>query len=1051
MNWGVLRTPLLPVEAYLALSDKSSSAAARWQSDANTLLPADPWVRLALTVGGGHLAEALGEKDNQDVDALGKLLRYKIRMSTRPTPYGIFGGVALAKFAEATDVLIDAFSPTRRARPDMEWLFLLVSELEARTEVRRQLRVMMHPAAFVSSGRVFLANATPLKDVTHLPTVSIRESKAVNAVLTHTKDYIQYASLAENLCGELGADTEKVDKLLTELWQQGLLLTDLRPPLTDPYPADYVVLRLLSLPTPPPEAGRLGSVIASLHQWDVLDPNKAAAEWPTLEKSLKDIHPLVTTPIQVDMALSIKRASINMKVANEAARLADILLRITPAPPGAGNLNSYKATFEARYGQDREVPLLELLDPNFGLGPPTGGYGGGSINGQRMAVRNEALQSIALGALSEHLAVVELDNTMLKRLSIWDSEPESLPLSLDLSIFVIASSAVAVDEGKFYIALGPNLGAGQAGRYLGRFADMLGQPGKEALAEIVRAEAEHFPDVNWTELVYMPRRLRSGNVVVRPAVRDYEIPMGVGAGVPQDRVIPLSDLTISIHNGRFQVRWRKNGKVVITRAGHMLTNYHAPEICRFLSDIMEDGIAQISMFDWGPASSYPYLPRIISGLAILSPARWRITQAFRDKELSATDDKFQERLLQFRKSWNMPRYVYVAIGDNRLLLDLEAPDQVDQLRTELAAIRESGALVLHEALPAPEHAWVRSSDSESDNGTKGHFLSELIVPLVLHPFTQKELTSQQAAIENIEPSQTQATISAINRLRPPGSDWLFAKLYLPSVLEEEYLTGPLRDFCDGISRKNLADGWFFVRYNDPDPHIRLRFRGDPNKLLTQLFPEVCLWGGEMLAEGICQRFAFDTYDREIERYGGLAGMAAVEAIFTADSPAAVDLLAVLRKTTELDRLMLVVASIDNFLASMGLETKQRLTWYKARVTSPQISGQDFRERKTTLRAIFGSANGFTKLSGSIDIIQIFAARQRSLAPIAKRLATLEDSGELNQRRDVILHSIIHMHCNRLVGADRSIEERALGLLLRVHQSLDKAPFGEHEKTLGEAV
>jgi thiopeptide-type bacteriocin biosynthesis protein len=1046
------------VEAYAALSDPSSSAAARWRSDAATLLPADPWVRLALAVGGGHLVETLGDEEKKDADAPGKLLRYQIRMSTRPTPYGIFAGVGLGRFAEATDVLIDSSSSTRRARPDMEWLFSLVGELEARPEIRRQLRVMKHPAAFVSSGRVFLADPTPLKDAAHLPLISIRESRAVSATLAHAKDYVPYQTLTENLCRELEADTEKVDKLLTELWQQGLLLTDLRPPLTGMHPAEHVAQRLLSLSAPPAEAERLKSAIEALNQWDAFDPYKAATEWQVLEKTLKDIHPLPTTPIQVDLALSTKQASINAEVANEAARLADILLRMTPAPPGSGNLGSYRAAFEGRYGHDREVPLLELLDPNFGLGPPTGnygGYGGGGMNGQRMAARSEALQSIALSALAEHRTEVELDDVMLKRLSTWDPEPESLPLSLDLSIFVIADSAAAVDEGKFQVALGPNLGANQAGRYLGRFADLLGQPGEEALAEIAQLESEHVPDATWAELVYMPRRLRSGNVVVRSAVRSYEIPVGIGAGVPHDQVILLSELTVGIHNGRFQLRWRKNGKIVVVRAGHMLTNFQAPQICRFLSDIMDDSLAQISMFDWGSASSYPFLPRITSGRAVLSPARWRITQTFRDKELGATGDGFLERLARFRKTWNMPRHVYLAIGDNRLLLDLEAPDQVEELRTELAGIRESGATVLHEALPAPEHAWVRGfSDESNDSGDSdgvgvgngnGHYLSELVVPLVLRPFIRKEQSTQQIAVESEEPRAATTSISTSNRLRPPGSDWLFVKMYCPAVLEEEFLTGPVRDFCHDISRKMLANGWFFVRYNDPDPHIRLRFRGDPNRLISMLLPEVCAWGGEMIAEGMCQRFAFDTYDREIERYGGSAGMAAVEAIFAADSPPAVDLLAVLRKTSELDRLMLAVASIDDLLASMGLDVSRRLAWYKARIKSPHSSGSDFRERKTTLRELFGNADGLAKLPGSAELVRIFAERRHSLASIAQRLTALEDKRELNQTRDIIFQSVVHMHCNRLAGADRSIEERALGLLLRVHQSLDKAPLPSNAK------
>ena len=137
---------------------------------------------------------------------------------------------------------------------------------------------------------------------------------------------------------------------------------------------------------------------------------------------------------------------------------------------------------------------------------------------------------------------------------------------------------------------------------------------------------------------------------------------------------------------------------------------------------------------------------------------------------------------------------------------------------------------------------------------------------------------------------------------------------------------------------------------------------------------------------------------------------------------------------------LAVVSIDDLLASMGLEADQRLAWYKARVRSPHASGADFRERKTTLRTLFGTKDGLTGLERGLEIGQIFAERRRSLEPVAKRFAALEDRGELNQTRNVVLQSVIHMHCNRLAGVDRNIEEQSLGLLLRVHQSLKKAPL-----------
>ena len=293
-----------------------------------------------------------------------------------------------------------------------------------------------------------------------------------------------------------------------------------------------------SLPEPPPETSGLLTALDACGRWDHLLPAQAATEWPALNTALADLHAGVETLIQVDLSLRMKSAVVSAQVASEAARAAELLLRLTPAPHGSSHLSAYRAAFQARYGHDREVPLLELLDPNFGLGPPTVHGGMAGVDGRRMALRNETLQSMALNALVHRRSIVWIDDADVERLSLWTLEPSALPLSLDLAVFIIAPSAAAVDAGTFEIAVGPNLGARQAGRYVSRFADMLGAPATHALVEAADAEKRHAPAAIWAELVYLPRRLRSGNVVVRPTIRDHEIPVGVPPGVPSDRAIP---------------------------------------------------------------------------------------------------------------------------------------------------------------------------------------------------------------------------------------------------------------------------------------------------------------------------------------------------------------------------------------------------------------------------------------------------------------------------------------------------------------------------------
>jgi thiopeptide-type bacteriocin biosynthesis protein len=1028
LSWIVVRAPSLPIEAYLALTDRTSDGTTRWRMVPGTLLPEDPWIRLALVVGGGHLIEALRAGAEKDWAAAAKLLRYQIRMSTRPTPYGLFAGVGLGRFGAATDLALSGATAPRRARPDMEWLLSLAGELEARPEVLRQLEVMTHPAVFAAAGRIFLNDPTPLSGGASAAPVSVRQSDALDTALSLASTRVPFARLADQLGDLPGADPQKVDDLLTQLWRQGLLITDLRPGLTSASPAGALADRLLSLAEPPREAFRLKEALDAVARWERCKAAQAEKEWLQLDTIFKTIRPIAGTPLQVDLALSMAGVTLSRRVATEVARAADLLLRLTPLPHGAPHLAAYRAAFEARYGLDRDVPLLELLDPKFGLGP-LGGYGlASSLDSRRIAIRNETLQTIAFDAIAERRVAVELDETTLNHLALWDAAHDALPLSLDLSVFVLAASASAIDAGDFRLVLGPNLGARQAGRYLGRFADLLGRPAETALTEIANTEAVLEPYATWAELVYLPRRLRSANVTIRPAVRDHEIAVGVCPGVAPDRIVPLSELVVGIRDGRFRLRWAARGTDVVVRAGHMLTNLHAPEVCRFLDEVAEDGIAQLAGFDWGPAANYPFLPRIECGPVILTPARWRITVRVRDTELQSTHAGFLDRLARFREHRMVPRYVYLTTGDNRLLLDLDAPDQAEELRAELTRMTDASAIVLNEALPGPEHAWLEGPD--------GHYLAEFVVPLALRPRMDKVRSRTESPTGDVKPAATHT--SAFTRSRPPGSDWLFAKLYCPPQLEEDLLIGPLREFCDRASRGRITDGWFFVRYSDPDPHIRLRFRGNPDTLLTSLLPDFCSWGADLMAEGLCQRFVFDTYEREVERYGGPAGMAAAEAIFTADSPAVVDLLALLRRAPELDRLIVAVVSIDDLLSTLGLDESERLSRYRNRPIARRASGTDFRRHKARLRALLGTPGGPSILPRGAEITSILAARQRVLSFTASRLAELERRGELGKPRASILQSVVHMHCNRLAGSDRSIEERAVGLLARTRESLERS-------------
>ena len=223
---------------------------------------------------------------------------------------------------------------------------------------------------------------------------------------------------------------------------------------------------------------------------------------------------------QVDMALRLEGRRINHAVSETVAEAAALLLAITPAPHGMRHLDAYRRSFEARYGPNAEVPLVELLDPAVRLGPPPEHVHGIADDAERVAVRQRTLRALALDALRDHRLEVDLDDATLPDLAGGRPRP-SLPTFAGPVGLRPRRIARRGRRGCLRHRDRPQPGRAGRGRNLGRFCDLLGPEADLALTEIARAESAMTPNAVWAEVTYLPHNRRSANVTVRPCVRDY--------------------------------------------------------------------------------------------------------------------------------------------------------------------------------------------------------------------------------------------------------------------------------------------------------------------------------------------------------------------------------------------------------------------------------------------------------------------------------------------------------------------------------------------------
>lgn len=100
-----------------------------------------------------------------------------------------------------------------------------------------------------------------------------------------------------------------------------------------------------------------------------------------------------------------------------------------------------------------------------------------------------------------------------------------------------------------------------------------------------------------------------------------------------------------------------------------------------------------------------------------------------------------------------------------------------------------------------------------------------------------------------------------------GDEWLYFKIYTGVKTADLILIHHLNILIrKNLEEKNI-DKWFFIRYNDPEFHIRLRLHLTNNEKLFLIINEFNLTLKNLLDINLIWKVQIDTYNRELERYG----------------------------------------------------------------------------------------------------------------------------------------------------------------------------------------
>lgn len=1055
----VLRTPLAPFHDLTAWSEGLVAPHTPKDTDLGAALAEDrkalrarlsayiekPEIREALFVASPSLDESIAVWRENPNSGRGQrieraLVRYVARLAGRATPFALFAGCSVGTIGGETRLEIasrDEYG--RHTRLDTDYLFALADALARDPALRNAFTYRPNSSLYRSSDRLRYVETRLTGTLRSYHLVAVESSEALDSTLAQARRGASLQTLAAALVdGEISP--AEAESYVAELIDSQILVPDIAVPVTGPEPIQAMADELSSRAETASVGRALLEARREIEQFDAEGLGVPAERYHALARSLEALPAKLELSrlFQVDMTKPAPHATLGGAALAEIVAGVELLHRL--ARPGRDELlKRFCEAFRDRY-EEQEVPLVEALDEEAGIGFGNSGDTSPLLHDLPLtpapdeSVRWGSREGVLLRKLSEALSdgrqEVALETRDVEQLAAQDQPP--LPESFALTATISASSPEALGRGEFHVLLGGFSGPSGA-PLLGRFChadDAL----RRLVEEHLRAEEARDPEAVFAEVVHLPEG-RLGNILLRPVLREYEIVYLGRSGALSERQIPITDLMVSVRGQEIVLRSARLQRRVIPRLTTAHNFSRGLGIYHFLCALQRQRLTAGAVWDWSPLARAPFLPRVTMGRLVLSRARWHV---HKDELVRLGRGDAVARFVQvqaWRATRRIPRWIVLADGDNTLPVDLTNALAVESF---VQLLKDRDDATLEELYPGP--------DELCAHGPEGGFVHELIVP-----FVRASDTVHPSPIEAAPPRRlpNPAPVPHMRRSFPPGSEWLYVKLYSGTATADQVLrelVGPVvRRTMDG----SLTDRWFFLRYADPETHLRLRFHGVPESLQREVWPVLRAAAAPFLADGRIWRLALDTYEREIERYGGPQAIELAEQFFHFDS------VAVLQIVEQLDpgdagldeRWRLVFCGMHAILEDLGFDFDRRASMLRAiRDASAKEQrfdrnadhwiGERFRKERARLGDLLDSARAAE--SPLAPGIQALRRRSEHWRPVAAELKAREAAGRLSAPCHEIARSYLHMYSNRLLRSAPHQHEAVLYDFLARHYESEVA-------------
>jgi len=943
------------------------------------------------------------------------LIKYFIRISTRCTPFGLFSTSSVFDIKNSDDsekfYIPNVRNVNRYSFIDLSFIFQIINEICKKIEFRSFHKYIINKTIYKignefryietlskNNEREYILSSIEIDEVLELLYNNIKEPLSTKDLSSFLANYLEEISIKD------------IQNYIEQLIDNQFLVNEIDICLNEKNPLIQLIESLRKLHENS-NSIELNNIILRLEKIkqkiNELDKNignndKLYQEIFSLADKFEieyNKNQLINVNIQENIKHSFLQKE-DLQTITKVVRIITKFMNSNDKSIKQTNLNKFKEIFYKRY-EEQEIPLVEALDNETGIGYIQNEVGSHDfselIDDLVFTDKNNFNQEFNYNSKIHKLWNDLILEAYSKNSSIIDLKKIDLS-NFNENIDLLSNYFCVLLEKSNELTYISSIEQHSSLDYIARFTNE--NISLDKCIESIKKHEETDKDVIHAELLHLPN-YRAGNIMLRKIERKYEVTY-LSKSSKKSYQIPINDLYLKIFNEKLIIiskSLKKEVKIYNTNAHNY--HYNSLPIYQFLCDLQHQNTISCSInLGFININTFNFLPRITYGEKIvLSPASWRITKKEIKSYIYDENNSPITNYLLYKKK--ISRYIYIGEGDNKLLIDIKNKILLNILINE---IKKNEHLILTECLYDP---------------TKDEKSNEIIVPIF-----RKNLKKSKNNIKNINSHN-------IQRKFIPADNWLFYKIYAGTNTLNKILLELVEPFIYTLKKKKLIKNWFFIRFSDPEPHLRIRLEISDNKNeknISQIISIFNLKFKKHVYNSSIWKIELSTYNREIERYQGELILFS-EKVFYYDSEMVIKLLKNKSKNTIW---LYSIKCIDTYLNIFCTNIEEKLQiidqLYKSFL-------EEFKADKNLKKQIDLKYRNNINLIENIINHQILPETEDIINEFSTNIINYIKNNKLKQRKIInLIDSFIHMNINRLIRSNQRLHELVIyGLLSKYYR------------------